>query len=217
MLNNEECAVFWVTQTENRRLTITVFGLMLGEIFMLYLTIGSAAWEACSATWNLHTNVDFTAGPEPSWLLWSSWSVAGPVRGMQTSSPASPASKCCSSKAVVFKKLVSMNACSAMRYSEIARSLPMICIIAVCYKPRQWLLRHWLFCCCKSNFYLWQELLQASLVHRTMWPTVEREVVYLPAYIWVRLLTQKTKHRMGKSCLATLAVRSNTVCDPEFL
>jgi hypothetical protein len=62
---------------------------------------------------------------------------------MRTSSPASPASKCCSSKAVVFKKLVSMNEWSAMRYSEIARSLPMICIIAVCYKPRQWLSSHW--------------------------------------------------------------------------
>jgi hypothetical protein len=144
MLSNEECVVFWVTQTENRRLTVTVFGLIWGEIFMLNLNIGSSAWEASSATWNLHSNVDFTAGPEPSRLLRSSWSVAGPVRGMQTSSPAAPASKCCSSEVLVFKKLVSMNGWSAMRYSEIARSLPMICIIAVCYKPRQWVSRYWL-------------------------------------------------------------------------
>jgi len=156
MLNNEECVVFWVTQTENGRLTITVFGLIWGEIFMLKLDIGSAAWEACSATWNLHTNVDFTAEPEPSWLLWSSWAVPGPVMGMQTSVPASPASKCCSTKAVVFKKLVSMNAWSAMRYSEIARSLLMICIIAVCYK---WLSRHWLVsrhACRPVEFCVWR-------------------------------------------------------------
>ena len=152
---NVKCLVFRVTQTENRRLTITVFELIWGEVFMLNLDIGSAAWEACSATWNLHNNVDFTGGPEPSWLLWSSWSVAGPVVGMQTSSPASPASKCCSSKAVGFKKPVSMNAWSAMRYSEIAWSLPTICITAVCYNPRHWLSHHWVVsrhACLRSNF-----------------------------------------------------------------
>jgi len=159
MLNNEECVVFWFTQTENRRLIITVFGLIWGEIFMLNLDIGSAACEACSATWNLHTNVDFTAGPEPSWLLWSSWAVAGSVMGMQTSSPASSASKCCSTIAVVFKKLLSVNAWSAMHYSEIARSLLMICIIAVCYKPCQWLSRHWLMSgrtCRPLEFCVWR-------------------------------------------------------------
>ena len=31
-----------------------------------------------------------------------------------------------------------------------------------------------------------------------MWPLVEREEVYLPAYIWVRWLTQRTRHLMGK-------------------
>jgi patatin-like phospholipase/acyl hydrolase len=49
MLNGEECVVFGVTQTENRRLTITMFelgwGTALGGIYMLNLNIGKAASE----------------------------------------------------------------------------------------------------------------------------------------------------------------------------
>jgi hypothetical protein len=49
----------WVIQPEVKVKSQSYVGV--GRIFIV--TIGRAAWEACSATWNLGTNSAFALGP----------------------------------------------------------------------------------------------------------------------------------------------------------